>query len=112
MVLQDLLDKTRRVIEARAKDAILQKAPGGDTGLVMVTQRVVIDPVSGKRGVINEHAYDAAIVRQAQSLLDQAAREMGQSAPPRTDKDGNPIGPEPAPVVNVNVVMSKFEMGF
>jgi hypothetical protein len=90
LALQDRYDRLRRVIEARASDLETLKVPGGDTGLVVFTVRVVSGK-DGKRIAVREHAVDAALLRELRAIEQQAAQEMGQLAGV-TDNTGNPTG--------------------
>jgi hypothetical protein len=108
--------KMVRVVEQRAHDPELAKAPGGDTGLLVRTLKSVC---TGKKAkVVEEFTTDIALVREMREHLKHAAQELGQWQEDRPDAavvhpiqfvevkrgpeapvviDGRPIRPAPGP---------------
>jgi hypothetical protein len=93
--LNELWLGLRQVIDARAIDPAMQRAPGGKTGLLVRRLRSIrvpkgfedvalVDRNTLTRGskttfrVIEEFKVDAALLRSARRLEELAAREMGQ----------------------------------
>lgn len=71
--LNKLHESALRLIEARAeKYAEDEDAAGGDTGLLVKTERTV-GPVTTV-----EYAADTALMREIRALEEQAAKELGQ----------------------------------
>jgi hypothetical protein len=71
--MDDRLQRLHRVIRERAADPEMQDVPGGPTGLIVRTTKMV-----GKKEV-KEYALDAALLREIRELEAQAARECGQA---------------------------------
>jgi hypothetical protein len=69
-VLQDLFDRLRNLIAARAKDETMADVPGGTTGLLLRNQ--------GKNADVPVHRADVAVVATLCALMRQAAQELGQ----------------------------------
>jgi hypothetical protein len=72
-VLQETHNKLLQVIEERAADPSMAEIPGGTTGHV-IRKPVVF----GAKVVGYEYAVDTGTIRQLQSVLEQAAKELGQ----------------------------------
>lgn len=69
-ILDDLVDRMRRVIEARAED--MKNVPGGDTGLMVRQVKKVGD------SVVEEYAVDTGLMRETREFLKQSAVEVGE----------------------------------
>jgi hypothetical protein len=65
--------KMLEVIEARAKDPDIQWAPGGNTGMIITSEKAV-----GKDKVIKTHEFDATISRELRETEKQIAIELKQ----------------------------------
>lgn len=89
--LNDLHDRSCRVIEARASDPALANVPGGDTGMVVKSYRNIVNPKTGKLIGAPVHEYDTGIVRSILDIQKQAAQELGQWAPELAVGAGGPI---------------------
>jgi hypothetical protein len=77
MAYQDLADGYRRLMEARAKDPLIMKVPGGETGLVTAKVRTVDGP-HGQKVLVIDSVFDAALQRAILDTLRLAAIEVGQ----------------------------------
>jgi hypothetical protein len=75
MQLQDIVDGLFAICDARAKDPVILKAPGGATGFVTITIRM-IQNTAGQRVPLIEHSVDAALIRELRSTLRQASKEF------------------------------------
>jgi hypothetical protein len=108
-VADEWLQAMRRLREARAKDPLLVGVPGGETGLLVPSPKLVKvyatpdepatdgegeELVSAKRDVlVYEYAFDAALAKEVREYLKYAAQERGEWTEKRevTGKDGGPI---------------------
>ena len=70
-VRQDIVDRLRQVIDARAKDPTMAAVPGGPTGLLVCASK-------GKNGEVPVYRVDTALVATALALLRQEAEEEGR----------------------------------
>jgi hypothetical protein len=61
------------IIEARAKDPDIQWAPGGNTGMIITSERSL-----GKFGTIKTHEFDATLSRELRETEKQIAIELKQ----------------------------------
>ena len=94
-VLNEMWLGLQQIIDARAIDPAMQRAPGGNTGLLVRKLKSIRVPKGYQHGalvdrntltrgskttfgVIEEFKLDAALLRTARRLGEQAAREMGQ----------------------------------
>jgi hypothetical protein len=76
-ILDDFRHRMQRLFEARAVD--MADVPGGDTGLIV---RQIKSIGFGKQAkVIEEYAFDAALVREARATLEQVAEETDTKKP-------------------------------
>lgn len=75
-VLQDLLDRARRLIAARAED--LADIPGGETGLL-------VRDFKGKDADTPVYKADTALMAEIRATAKQAAEELGQWVEKRED---------------------------
>jgi hypothetical protein len=94
--LHDVNADIDRIRAARAKDPTILKCPGGDTGWVVATARVVTGPNDVKM-IVTDHSVDVALMREYKSTLRQVAEELGQLTQKHevggmTDAAGNPAG--------------------
>ena len=69
--LQDLFDRARQVIDARAKDKTMAGVPGGATGLL-------VRDYKGKNAGAPVYRVDTALIAELRALMRQAAEELGQ----------------------------------
>lgn len=78
----------REVIRERATDIAYQRAPGGKTGLLVRTFKVL--PTGD---ALDEFAVDTGLLRELRATEEQAAKELGQWTDKKevTGKDGGPI---------------------
>jgi hypothetical protein len=74
--LQDLADRWRRLIEERAADPRMKEVPGGTTGLLMRTKKMLGSGPTAYE--VDEYKADAAASAEFRDTLMQAAKEMGQ----------------------------------
>lgn len=70
--LQDRWIRLRRIIEARAADPTMQKAAGGDTGLL------VRKFVSVGRKTVRQYEVDTGLLAEMRAIEKQAAQELGE----------------------------------
>ena len=68
--------RMRLLIDARAADPETLKAPGGNTGLLVHSQRMFGSGPTAK--LVNEYELDGALLREMREIEKQAAIEMGQ----------------------------------
>jgi hypothetical protein len=68
--------KLLRVIKARAKAPEMKKAPGGKTGLLVRTVKMI--GRGDKTKEVEEFTLDAALLRELRELERHAAQELGQ----------------------------------
>ena len=76
--LQDLFDRARQVIDARAKDKTMAAVPGGATGLLFRDYK-------GKDADVPVYRVDTALMAEQRAIMRQAAEELGQWVENRED---------------------------
>jgi hypothetical protein len=96
MKLHDIAQRLESIRDARAKDPTILKCPGGDTGFVQATARVVTGPNDVKM-IVTDHSVDTGLVRELKATYRQVAEELGQLTLKHevggiTDAAGNPAG--------------------
>ena len=74
--LQDLADRWRRLIEERAADPHMEEVPGGKTGLLVRTKKMLGSGTNAYE--VDEYKADAAASAEFRDTLVQAAKEMGR----------------------------------
>lgn len=74
--LQQLADAAISVIEQRAADPAMAEAPGGDTGLVVRSVKVIGSGPDAE--MVNVFTVDTALSAEIRNTLKQAAQEVGQ----------------------------------
>lgn len=102
MHLNDMHERLMEVIEERAESPIYKEAPGGSTGLIVKTIRIITP--KGKPPIrINEYKVDTATLAELREIQRDVAEEMGQLTQKHelTGLDGKPLQP---PQINVNFV--------
>lgn len=72
----DRWNRMRQVIEERAADPVMQDVPGGRTGLLVHQTKAI--GTGANQTIIDEYAFDAALVRELRAHEEQAAKELGQ----------------------------------
>lgn len=84
-------DATETIIAERAAAPEVQAAPGGKTGRIVRTQKMLGSGEFGRE--IEEFAYDGALIQSRMALLKQAAQDLGQWTERKelTGKDGAPL---------------------
>jgi AcrR family transcriptional regulator len=89
--LNDMSNRMRRVIEARADDPTMQGVPGGPTGLVVRTQKMI--GTGEAATLVEEYAVDTGLLKELREHHKQAAQELGQWAERQqvTGADGGPL---------------------
>lgn len=80
-----------QVLEERAADPSMRKVPGGTTGVVVRTYKMIGMGKAARE--VEEYAVDVATLRELRDIEKQAAQELGQWTEKRelTGKDGGPI---------------------
>jgi hypothetical protein len=87
--LNELWNLLREVRLARAKDPIIQRGPGGHTGLIVARPVMIrmVEPGRGPDGtvtgtprgvIVYEYALDTGYLREVRELAKQIAQEYGQ----------------------------------
>jgi transposase-like protein len=66
--------RTQKLLQARAES--LAGVPGGDTGLLVRTYKII--GTGDKTERVEEYAFDAALYREIRELEKQTAQELGQ----------------------------------
>jgi phage terminase small subunit len=74
--LQDRWMRMRRLIDARAADAEMQKAPGGSTGLLVRKLQQI--GRGDEARIIEDFSVDTGLIRAMLALGKQAAQEVGE----------------------------------
>lgn len=74
--LQDLAEKAIAVIEQRAADPRMAEAPGGNTGLMTHTVKVVGYGETSE--AVDVFTVDTALMAEIRNTMKQAAQEVGQ----------------------------------
>lgn len=74
--LDRLHKKALEVIEQRANDPVMKLAPGGNTGLLVRTEKQM--GLGSNAVSIVEFQFDRALVAEIRAIQEQAARELGQ----------------------------------
>lgn len=74
--LDNRLQKMRRVIDDRALDPDLQTVPGGPTGLLVRTVKMIGSGDAAER--VEEYEVDTALLKEMREHEKQAAQELGQ----------------------------------
>jgi phage terminase small subunit len=72
----DDFERLNRLIEARAADQATKAGPGGDTGLIVRQFKIIGNGRDAQ--VVEEFAFDAAVITARQNLRKQIAQELGQ----------------------------------
>ncbi len=91
--LSDRWNRMQRVIAERADDPAVADVPGGQTGLMVHTVKMI----GGGRSAttIDEYAVDVGLLKELRAHEEQAAKELGQWVEKRsgevTGKDGGPL---------------------
>jgi len=75
-VLSEMHEKILTLIDARANDPGMASIPGGPTGLLVKTNKVV--RVGKSLQVYEEFKADVGLLRELRAIEEQAARELGQ----------------------------------
>jgi len=90
-VLQEAHNHLLQVIEDRAAAPEMQGVPGGKTGLLIRTEKVIGFGESAR--TIEEFTFDRAVLQELRAIQEQAAKELGQFVEKRelTGKDGGPL---------------------
>jgi hypothetical protein len=91
-VLQEAHSKLLRLIDERAAAPEMQHVPGGKTGLLVRTEKIV--GVGAGARTIEEFSFDASVVRELRSLHERAAKELGQEVERREVGGSLGITPE------------------
>jgi hypothetical protein len=68
--------KCERLMEARAADPVMKNVPGGDTGLLVRSVKMIGAGIAAKE--IEEFTLDASLLTKMLELEEQAAKELGQ----------------------------------
>ena len=68
--------KMQRVIAERAKDPVMEKAPGGRTGLLVHRRKVIGQGDNGM--MVDEYEVDTGLLHELRETERQAAQEMGE----------------------------------
>lgn len=91
--LQQRWDGLHRVIEQRAADPHHQIAPGGDTGLLVRTEKLLGSGEKAEKVV--EFAVDTGLLKEAREIEKAFAQECGQLVDRKevTGPDGEPVLP-------------------
>lgn len=76
-ILDDLLDRQRRLVQARAAEHAA--IPGGETGLIVRQLKSI--GFGANNQVLEEYAFDAALVREMRATLEQVAEETDTKKP-------------------------------
>lgn len=87
--LNELWNLLREVRRARARDPIIQRGPGGHTGLIVAKPVMIrmVEPGRGPDGtvtgtprgvIVYEYALDTGYLREVRELAKQIAQEYGQ----------------------------------
>jgi len=74
MELEDRWRRMKALIRARAGDPRMQQTPGGETGLLVLRQKVL----GNGTGTIDEYCFDHTLMEAMLALEAQAAKELGQ----------------------------------
>jgi hypothetical protein len=69
-------DRIDRLIQARSEDPSTLEGPGGDTGLIVHSYKIVGTGRDSR--AVDEWAFDAALMNARQVLRRQLAQELGQ----------------------------------
>lgn len=72
----DRWDRMKRVIDERAADPTMEKVPGGRTGLLVRTYKIVGTGPSAY--TVDEFAVDTGLLKEMRELEKEAAQEVGQ----------------------------------
>ncbi len=89
--LDDRWQAMQKVIAERAADASHQHAPGGSTGLLTRTLKIIGSGDAAQ--LVEEFELDAALLKELREHEKQAAQEVGQWTEKQevTGKDGGPL---------------------
>ena len=74
--LNERWKKMQRVIAERAKDPVMEKAPGGRTGLLVHRRKVIGQGDNGM--MVDEYEVDTGLLHELRETERQAAQEMGE----------------------------------
>lgn len=91
--LNDRWNRMQRVIDERAEDPDVSHVPGGTTGLMVHTVKMI----GGGRDAttVDEYAVDVGLLKEMRAHEEQAAKELGQWVEKRsgeiTGKDGGDL---------------------
>lgn len=76
----DRYKRLRAVIQARAKDPQMKKAPGGTTGLLTVTYKMQSMGEGRGSAAVPEYSVDTGLLQEMREIEDAVAAELGQQA--------------------------------
>lgn len=96
--LNDRWMRMQRIIEARADDPEYAEAPGGSTGLLVMTMRQIGSGEDAR--LVREFAVDVGLLKELREHEKQAAQELGQW----TEKHDMTSGGRTVPITTVEVV--------
>lgn len=89
--LNDRWQRMQRVIAERADDPAMDDVPGGETGLLVHSYKMI----GGGRDAttVDEYAVDVGLLKEMRAHEEQAAKELGQWAEKQevTGKNGEPL---------------------
>lgn len=89
--LNDRWQRMQRVIAERADDPAMDDVPGGETGLLVHSYKMI----GGGRDAttVDEYAVDVGLLKELRAHEEQAAKELGQWAEKQevTGKNGEPL---------------------
>lgn len=100
--LQEQYDKLKAVVAARAESSVMQEAAGGNTGLLVRTQKGLGSGLNFT--VVDEFTVDTGLLREMREHSKQVAQECGQLVD-RTEVTG--AGGEPILPLEALVAMLK-----
>lgn len=92
-LLQERNNRLHQVVAERAADPDMEDVPGGQTGYIVRTFKIVPQGEDEPAKIIPEYAVDTGLVKALGDIERQAAQEAGQWTEKRqlTDGDGAPI---------------------
>lgn len=96
--------RLRRIVAERAKDPSMADIPGGKTGLLVRTVKVVGQGEAARE--VHEFAVDAALLAEMRSLEKDAAIEVGQWLP----KKDVAVRPQPMTALDLGL-LSEEQLG-
>jgi len=98
--LEERRARLLRVIEERGSEPEMQDVPGGATGMLVRTTKMI--GIGNAAKEVEEYAVDTQTLAELRQIEKHAAIELGQWSEKSefTGKDGSPLGPA---TINVNI---------